>query len=78
MRIISFINQPDVIKKILGLWEEPHAPPEKSQRKKDYLRSILQPQPKADPPQVEANLKASYPNRGADVQPYLQAGLRLT
>jgi hypothetical protein len=32
MRIISFIDQPEVIKKILqhlGLWEESHAPPEK-------------------------------------------------
>jgi hypothetical protein len=32
MRIISFIDQPDVIKKIpqhLGLWEESHAPPER-------------------------------------------------
>ena len=30
-RIISFIDQPDVIKKILqhlGLWEESHAPPD--------------------------------------------------
>jgi len=30
MRIISFIDQPDVIKKILqhlGLWEESHVPP---------------------------------------------------
>jgi hypothetical protein len=30
MRIISFIDQPDVIKKILqhlGLWQESHAPP---------------------------------------------------
>ena len=30
MRIISFIDQPEVIKKILqrlGLWEESHAPP---------------------------------------------------
>jgi len=30
MRIIAFIDQPDVIKKILqhlGLWEESHAPP---------------------------------------------------
>jgi len=30
MRIISFIDQPDVIKKILqhlGLWQEFHAPP---------------------------------------------------
>jgi hypothetical protein len=37
MRIISFIDQPDVIKKILqrlGLWEESHAPPEKEPRKK--------------------------------------------
>ena len=32
MRIISFIDQPDVIKKILqhlGLWEESRAPPER-------------------------------------------------
>ena len=31
MRIISFIDQPEVIKKILqhlGLWEESHAPPD--------------------------------------------------
>jgi hypothetical protein len=31
MRIISFIDQPEVIKKILqrlGLWEEAHAPPD--------------------------------------------------
>jgi len=38
MRIISFIDQPDVIKKILqhlGLWEESHAPPDKNQRKKE-------------------------------------------
>ena len=31
MRVISFIDQPEVIKKILqhlGLWEESHAPPE--------------------------------------------------
>jgi len=48
MRIICFIDlsacepaqagQPDIVKKILqhlGLWEESHAPPEKSQRKKE-------------------------------------------
>ena len=38
MRIISFIDQSDVDKKILqhlGLWEESHAPPDKSQRKKE-------------------------------------------
>jgi hypothetical protein len=37
-RIISFIDQPDVIKKILqhlGLWEESHAPPERNQGKKE-------------------------------------------
>ncbi len=31
MRIISFLDRPDVIKKILehlGLWEEAHAPPD--------------------------------------------------
>jgi hypothetical protein len=36
MRITSFIDLPDVIKKILqhlGLWEESHAPPEKKQIK---------------------------------------------
>src|SRR5262245_13990964 len=38
MRIISFIDQPYVIKKILqhlGLWEESHAPPETNQGKKE-------------------------------------------
>ena len=46
MRIISFIDQPDVIKKILqhlGLWEdvrepqsnESHAPPDRNQGKKE-------------------------------------------
>jgi len=38
MRIISFIDQPDVIKKILqhvGLWEESHAPPGRSQKEKE-------------------------------------------
>ena len=37
-RIISFIDQPDVIKKILqhlGLWEESHAPPDKNQRENE-------------------------------------------
>jgi len=32
MRIISFIDQPEVIRKILehlGLWNESHAPPER-------------------------------------------------
>ena len=36
-RIISFIDQPDVIKKILqhlGLWEESHAPPDTDAKKK--------------------------------------------
>jgi hypothetical protein len=40
MRIISFIDQPEVIRKILqhlGLWEESRAPPEKSQRKKELI-----------------------------------------
>jgi hypothetical protein len=38
MRIISFIDQPGVIKKILqhiGLWEEFHAPPERDPPKKE-------------------------------------------
>jgi hypothetical protein len=38
MRIISFIDAPDVIKKILqhlGLWEESHAPPESERPIKD-------------------------------------------
>jgi hypothetical protein len=37
MRIISFIDQPDVIKKILehlGLWEESQAAPDRNQGKK--------------------------------------------
>jgi len=35
-RIITFIDQPDVIKKILhhlGLWQESHAPPDKKRKK---------------------------------------------
>ena len=38
MRIISFIDQPDVIKKILqhlGLWEESHAPPDRDSQRKE-------------------------------------------
>jgi len=38
MRIISFINQLDIIKKILqhlGLWEESHAPPDRNQKEKE-------------------------------------------
>jgi len=38
MRIISFIDQADVIKKILqhlGLWEESHAPPDTETVKKE-------------------------------------------
>jgi hypothetical protein len=38
MRIISFIEQPEVIRKILqhlGLWEESHAPPDKNHRKRE-------------------------------------------
>ena len=38
MRIISFIDQPDVIRKILqhlGLWEEAHASPGRDQGKKE-------------------------------------------
>ena len=38
MRIISFIDQPEVIKKILehlGLWEESHAPPNRKQGKRE-------------------------------------------
>ena len=37
-RIISFIDEPQVIKKILqhlGLWEESHAPPGRSQKEKE-------------------------------------------
>ena len=46
MRILSFIDQPGVIKKILqdiGLWEESHALLEETLDKRDYLRSFLQP-----------------------------------
>jgi len=38
--IISFIDQPDVIKKILqhlGLWEESHAPPDKAVPEKEIV-----------------------------------------
>jgi len=76
MRIISFIDQSDVDKKILqhlGLWEESHAPPDKSQRKKEitfdpsYGGRKIEGQP--------ANLKASLLQLGADIQPYLRARL---
>ena len=45
MRIISFIDQPDVIKKILqhlGLWEESHAPPGRSQKEITFDPSYSQ------------------------------------
>ena len=38
MRIISFIDQAGVIKKILqhlGLWEESHAPPDRNKKEKE-------------------------------------------
>ncbi len=38
MRIISFIDQPDVIQKILehlGLWEESQAPPDRGPLRKE-------------------------------------------
>ena len=38
MRIISFLDRPDVIKKILehlGLWEESHAPPDRGPPEKE-------------------------------------------
>ena len=41
MRIISFIDRPNVIKKILqhlGLWEESHAPPKDSRVKEITFR----------------------------------------
>ena len=37
-RIISFIDQPEVIKKILqhlDLWEESHAPPDRNKKEKE-------------------------------------------
>ena len=80
--MVESLCQPDVIKKILqhlGLWEESHAPSlNRSTGQRDYLRSILQPQPKADPPQVEADMKTSYRNREASVQLCLQAKAKLT
>jgi hypothetical protein len=45
MRIISFIDQPEVIKKILqhlGLWEEPHAPPDKTKKEITFDPSYSQ------------------------------------
>ena len=42
MRIISFIDQPDVIKKILqhlGLWEDAHAPAGRNQGRKEMILS---------------------------------------
>jgi len=71
MRIIAFIDQPDVIKKILqhlGLWEDSHAPPERSPPGKELTFD----------PSYSQVIKAPYPNRGADVQPYLRTRPRLT
>ena len=54
-RIISFIDQPDVIKKILqhlGLWEESHAPPERD----PPIKKIT-----FDPFLQSVNLRASVP-----------------
>ncbi len=62
-----------------------------SSAQRDYLRSILrfdkltvprkiegQSQPKADPPQVEADMKTSYGSREASVQLCPQANSKLT
>jgi hypothetical protein len=72
MRIMSLIDQPDVIKKhpstLRSMGGLPCSTGEKSFRKRTYLRSILQPD----------DLKASYRNRAADVQPYPQIRVRLT
>lgn len=62
MRIISFIDQPDVVKKILqhlGLWEESHAPPDRNQGKKQIT---------FDP----------FPRLLGNVQPYLETARELT
>ena len=63
----------------------------RSSSKRDYLRPILRFDKLTVPSSTQrlrpegrkiegqpGNLKASYPNRGADVQPYLRAGLRFT
>ena len=67
MRIISFIDQPDVIKKILqhlGLWEESHAPAgQKPRTTRDHFWPLLLPD----------RLTLSYPKLPGDVQPYLRA-----
>jgi len=47
MRIISFIDQPDVIKKILQhlvLWEDSHAPPQKSRKAREITFDPSYPQ----------------------------------
>jgi len=46
MRIISFVDQPDVIKKILqhlGLWEESHAPPQSEAVRKEMKELTFDP-----------------------------------
>jgi hypothetical protein len=46
MRIISFIDQPDVIKKILqhlSLWEESQAPPESEPPRKEIKEITFDP-----------------------------------
>jgi len=76
---ISFIDQPEVIKKIfpvcvrtrtgrqhLGLWEEPHAPPDRSQEEEEITfdssySQLIEPQLEADIQlYFQARLKAHH------------------
>ena len=66
MRIISFIDQPDVIKKILqhlGLWEESHAPPDKKQKKRSRLNLPIGSQFKNLLPQLRGRCPGLSRNR---------------
>jgi hypothetical protein len=71
MRIVSFIDQADVIKKILQhlrLWES-HVPSQSEPARKEI---------KSSPLTHPAANSRSYRNRGADVQPGPQIRAKLT
>jgi hypothetical protein len=75
MRIISFIDQVDVIKKIrqhLCLWEESHAPPESDPPGREIKELTI------DASYSPINLKILLPQLGADLVPGPQSRAKLT
>jgi hypothetical protein len=76
MRIISFIDAPDVIKKILqhlGLWEESPAPPESEEIKEITFLAVRSPTQTDDPSYGSIN----SPSRGRSRDSLSQRLIRL-